>query len=39
MPYDMRMSLFNLWVVIGEQCIECDADNSPHGIVDNGHVI
>ena len=33
MPYDIEMSLVNMWVVVEEQRIECDADDQPHGIV------
>ena len=38
-PYDMGMSLLDLWVVVGEQPAKCDSDDWPHAMVDNGQVI
>jgi len=27
MPYDIEISLVNLWVVVREKCTECDVDD------------
>ena len=37
-PYDMEMSLVDLWVGVGEQLAKCDDDKS-HGMMDNGLVV